>query len=151
MRQLKLTVPGVPVAQGRPRACIRGGHAAVYQPKASAEWRSLVSMSAAEAMAGFGSPFDCAVSLQAVFYFPWPKSMTKAARARGEGKSTKPDIDNLLKGVMDGLNGIAWRDDSRVSAVYAAKAYSDTPRTVIAVTALEGMPLQPEGGVRCQG
>jgi Holliday junction resolvase RusA-like endonuclease len=39
----------------------------------------------------------------------------------------KPDTDNLLKAVLDGLNGIAWADDSQVIRVSASKEYSTEP------------------------
>jgi crossover junction endodeoxyribonuclease RusA len=31
------------------------------------------------------------------------------------------DVDNYLKTVMDGLNGVAWEDDKQVHAVVAEK------------------------------
>jgi Holliday junction resolvase RusA-like endonuclease len=34
----------------------------------------------------------------------------------------KPDIDNAIKLVMDGLNGVAWADDAQVTSVSAVKA-----------------------------
>ena len=45
--------------------------------------------------------------------------------------SRKPDIDNVLKVVLDALNGVAYKDDSRVVAVSARKVYSMTPKLVI--------------------
>jgi len=134
---VSFAVPGIPVAQGRPRACVRGGHAAVYQPKASAEWRAVARLAAAEAMGG-NPPIPGAVSLACTFLFPWPKSMSKRARlaAASRGKGTKPDIDNLLKAVMDACNGVAWEDDARVSAVSASKGYADAPRTEVSICGL---------------
>lgn len=32
-----------------------------------------------------------------------------------------PDIDNLIKAILDGLNGIAWEDDKQVVGVHAAR------------------------------
>jgi len=31
------------------------------------------------------------------------------------------DVDNYLKTVMDGLNGVAWEDDKQVMAVFGEK------------------------------
>ena len=35
----------------------------------------------------------------------------------------KPDIDNILKVVLDGLNGIAYEDDKQVTIVQCKKSY----------------------------
>jgi Holliday junction resolvase RusA-like endonuclease len=45
--------------------------------------------------------------------------------------SRKPDIDNVLKIVLDALNGVAYKDDSRVVSVSGRKIYSMTPKIVI--------------------
>ena len=47
--------------------------------------------------------------------------------------SKKPDIDNLIKYVLDALQGINGYivDDSQVIRIYAEKSYSDKPRTEI--------------------
>lgn len=34
----------------------------------------------------------------------------------------RADIDNLIKTVLDGLNGVAWEDDTQVVKVEAVKA-----------------------------
>lgn len=36
----------------------------------------------------------------------------------------KPDIDNILKIVLDGLNGVAYADDKQVIEVRCRKFYS---------------------------
>lgn len=40
----------------------------------------------------------------------------------------KPDIDNILKVVLDGLNGIAYKDDKQVVLTQCKKVYADTTR-----------------------
>lgn len=41
----------------------------------------------------------------------------------------KPDIDNILKVVLDGLNGIAYEDDKQVVLTQCKKVYADTTRS----------------------
>lgn len=36
-------------------------------------------------------------------------------------KGQTPDIDNLIKAILDGLNGIAWQDDKQVVKVIAER------------------------------
>ena len=43
------------------------------------------------------------------------------------------DTDNLLKWVLDCLNGMAWKDDCQVVELYGKKEYSDNPRTEIKI------------------
>ena len=52
----------------------------------------------------------------------------------GEIKATiKPDIDNVAKAVLDGLNGIAFEDDKQVINLRIAKAYANEARLEIEV------------------
>lgn len=46
------------------------------------------------------------------------------------------DVDNMVKAVLDGLNGVAWADDNQVTEVIARKVAavpSDKPRTEILI------------------
>lgn len=51
-------------------------------------------------------------------------------------KTTKPDIDNIVKAVLDGLNSIAYTDDSAVVKISATKQYSDSDRLVVVIKEL---------------
>jgi Holliday junction resolvase RusA-like endonuclease len=48
-----------------------------------------------------------------------------------------PDIDNIIKIILDGLNGAAYQDDKQVVAVVARKRYDNTGHVTVMV---EGMP-----------
>jgi Holliday junction resolvase RusA-like endonuclease len=48
----------------------------------------------------------------------------------------KPDIDNVIKSVMDSLNGIAWLDDKQVVSQTTNKIYTDG-RPMITIRASE--------------
>ena len=48
-----------------------------------------------------------------------------------EHKTGRPDLDNLIKGVMDALNGILWLDDAQVVRIHAGKEYGDTDQIII--------------------
>ena len=74
-------------------------------------------------------PFDCAVNVMLQFKMPIPSSWPKKAKEEAVGKlcTTKPDIDNLTKGLFDALNGILWVDDNRIAVMNVYKVYSDNP------------------------
>jgi len=65
---------------------------------------------------------DLAAIVDFVFYRP-----SKVAKKLGTGtlpKTTKPDLDNLVKGVLDSLNGLAYHDDSQVSELHITKCHA---------------------------
>lgn len=60
-----------------------------------------------------------AVSLIVIVYKDLPKSTPK--RIESEHFTQRPDVDNVLKAIMDGLNGVAYADDSQVVSVECFK------------------------------
>ena len=64
-------------------------------------------------------------------YYPIPTRARKAERVLMESgemwPTSRPDIDNVIKVIMDGLNGAAYADDSQVIRIEAKKKYSKTP------------------------
>lgn len=56
-----------------------------------------------------GPKIDGPVSLYVAVTKPAPKGVRKVIPF-----TSKPDLDNVLKAVMDGLNGIAYDDDRQV-------------------------------------
>ncbi len=104
------SIPGVPVPKGRPRVFRRGGRPRT--PKKTREYERIVAWSARSAgVRVLEGPLE--VSILAV----WP--MTGKPRKRvprpERWKATLPDADNVAKSILDGLNGIAFRDDGQVA------------------------------------
>ena len=70
--------------------------------------------------------YDGAIEMEVVVINEPPASTSKARKERltkGEYKLTKPDLDNVLKSILDGLNGVAFKDDSQVVSIKAEKRY----------------------------
>ena len=109
-------VPIRPRPKARPRF---RGHA--YTPKETLEYeraiRSFVALQDPVLMTG-------AVTLNVIFQYQRPKKAP-------EHKTGRPDLDNLIKGVMDALNGILWLDDAQVVRIHAGKEYGDTDQIII--------------------
>jgi Holliday junction resolvase RusA-like endonuclease len=125
--KVEFTLDAEPVAKARARA---GAGGRFYTPKKTSDYESIVALQAKVAI--FGLPkFDSACCLSLVFHMPIPKSWSQKKRAQaisGEIKHTsKPDLDNLIKAIKDGLNGIVWVDDAQVVRVVAEKKYSENP------------------------
>ena len=51
--------------------------------------------------------------------------------------TTKPDIDNILKGIMDALKGIVWKDDAQVVIIEAMKEYGEFSRVEMIIEEIE--------------
>ena len=74
-----------------------------------------------------------------------PKSASKRKRAEMlEGKiqpTKKPDIDNILKVVLDALNGLAYRDDSQVVCCTVLKTYGEEEGVYVSVGKFENYEI----------
>ncbi len=75
------------------------------------------------------------------FTMPIPQSWSKKKHDTAVGKyhTKKPDADNLVKGVFDSLNKIAWQDDNQVSQVTAIKIYGEKPGIEVKIHELKGV------------
>ena len=117
-------VPGK--VQGKARFSSRSG--TVYTPGKTKSYERQI----AEAYeAQHGPCFEGAVMVVIEAVFSIPKSWTRAKKAEamaGKLPPGKPDIDNILKVVLDGLNGIAYEDDKQVVLTQCKKVYADTTR-----------------------
>ena len=68
------------------------------------------------------------ISIKIVFKFKVPKSYSKkkySEAIEGKIRPSTNDIDNLLKSVLDGLNGKAWKDDRYIYRIEAEKIFAD--------------------------
>jgi Holliday junction resolvase RusA-like endonuclease len=50
-----------------------------------------------------------------------------------ERPTKKPDLDNLAKSVLDGLNGVVYLDDSQLVSLHITKVYDHSPGVDIMV------------------
>lgn len=131
---LEFSVPGEPKGKARPRVT-RGGHA--YTPKETVMYENLIRTAFVDAYPD-AVPLDVPVKVFINAEFPIPKSWSKKKKASAGYVTKKPDIDNIVKAVFDGLNGVAWTDDAMVASVEAEKHYTDKmPRCCITITTLE--------------
>lgn len=103
--EFTLCLPGDPVPKGRPR--VYGGHAITPKRTVRAEERLFAEFRLKYPQA---KPYQCPVRLEAEFWMSH----------RG-----RPDLDNLLKLVLDSLNGVAYVDDAQVVESHATKRMPD--------------------------
>jgi Holliday junction resolvase RusA-like endonuclease len=122
--QVELLLHAEPIAQGRPRFSSHAGFVRAYDPKKSRDWKSFVSDHATRAMReqGFEKPLDGPLRVRARFAFSLPKSQWRKKTPREASYHIKrPDLDNLLKGVLDACEGVVFHRDAEISRVVMDK------------------------------
>lgn len=132
---IRFTVPGLPQGKGRARF----GNGRTYTPAKTVAYEGLIAFAGQKAMEGIDL-IEGPVQVQVDAYFPIPKSWNAKKKAEATNglawHTSKPDGDNILKAVGDGLNGVVFKDDSQVVMARVLKAYADTPRLEVTVGAL---------------
>ena len=135
-----------PVPQGRPRFVKRGNFVQTYDPKTSKEFKCKLKELAKEFHM---TPSESALDVSVIFYMSIPKSKSKKWRENPPNHIVKGDIDNIIKGTLDALTGIIWKDDSQICMISAHKMYSDTPRIEMIVKEVDGKKIDYKKW--CQG
>lgn len=130
-------IPGEPVAKGRPRASSIGGKPRLYTPAKTQKYENLVRMACVDIVSRPVSG-ACCVGITAVLPVPmsWSKKRSEAAIRGNERPTKRPDLDNFVKSILDGMNGVAFHDDSQVVEISAAKSYGERPGVWVSLTAL---------------
>ncbi|MGG0663425.1 RusA family crossover junction endodeoxyribonuclease [Viridibacillus arvi] len=135
MNQITFEIDGDVQAQQRPKFSRIGKGVSVRDPKESKDYKSFVRLVASE-----HSPAELItepIKLYIDVFRKIPKSFSKKKHLQAvEGElrpTTKPDIDNLVKGIKDGLSKVIWHDDSQVIELVARKFYSDKPKAVVTI------------------
>ena len=85
---------------------------------ALAAWRAGVALAARQAGA---RPHPDAVSIDITF------TMVKPRTVKRPEPSVAPDLDKLIRAVLDGLTAIAYIDDGQVTRILATKEYGERP------------------------
>ena len=121
---LELWVAGVPQPQGSKR--LFGGRLVEGNDKTLRPWRATIAGEARYVFAD--EPTTEAVFVTLGFMFARPKSHYGSGRNAHElkpsapaYKSTRPDLDKLVRAVLDALTGIVFVEDSQVAGLSAWK------------------------------
>ncbi len=78
--------------------------------------------------------FTGPLHLQLDFYLASPQA--KKAKLLGQYHAIRPDLDNLIKFVLDVANDILYEDDCCVASITSSKRYDALPRTEIIISKL---------------
>lgn len=128
------TIPGKPFAKARPKFSRVTGHAYTPAPTVSFE-RAVGQIAAQHFSAPFAGPVE--VIITATFQPPQSWSPKKRAAHMGTPHIQKPDIDNIGKAICDGMNRIAFADDSQIAYLTMAKVWGQVEGTYVSVESQE--------------
>ena len=124
MYRYSLEINARPIPKQRPRL----SKLAVYTPKKTADYEKLIAYEWKRRYKDL--ILKNAVKLDLLFCFKKAKSCKK------DYHTQRPDIDNLEKAILDGLNKTAFVDDCQVVEMKSQKVFSDVDKIVITVTEL---------------
>ncbi len=125
---MKIIIPMVPVAKGRPRVCQKNGRTWTYTDKKTVEAENFIKT----CLIGYPkfAP-DTPLGMDVIFVFLRPKSAKKRLYP-------PTDLDNLVKCCLDGLQGAGGviPDDKQIVDLRAVKEYGNTARIEIEISEL---------------
>ena len=134
---LYFTIPGTPKAKARARVSKSGFS---FTPKPTKDYDVYVKECFLQKFPEH-IPITGVVRISIQCLFPRPKSHHRTGKYSNILKDTapklhtsRPDLDNIIKSITDGLNGIAFKDDSQIWKLEASKEYTDTlPKTTVII------------------
>jgi Holliday junction resolvase RusA-like endonuclease len=138
---ITFTIPGKPFAKQRPRMCRTGR---VFTPKETVSFEATVRDIALQ---HFKEPLTGPISITIKAFFEIPKSwsMKKQQAHMNMPHIQRPDLDNCVKAISDGLNRTAFVDDGQIFEIKAVKSWSLCPRTNVEISTYEDLIREREG------
>jgi Holliday junction resolvase RusA-like endonuclease len=138
MSKFSFVIKTKPIPKERPFFSMINAKPVVFTPKRTHEFEQLVCSVAKQYTPP--QPLEGSIHIDIKFYFNPPKKQIKKNSGSFEGvpKSSRPDLDNLIKSILDGLSSSGfWKDDSQISKIIAEKMWTDKePRIEITISDL---------------
>lgn len=132
---MKITILGIPIAKARARTVRQGRSVVTYDPQSNLKFSIKQQMKLQ--LSGISGQLNPLI-VYLNFYFPYPATKNPWILPY---HTTKPDIDNCIKWILDCANQILFHDDKQIVEIYAKKLYSDQPRTEIEIMPINDLKL----------
>lgn len=130
----KIIVGGEPAGKGRPRF---SGNGHTYTPKTTVMYENNVRLAYLQEYGKEKFPEGSQLRMDVLAFYRVPKSDSKkkrAAKLANDIRPTKkPDADNIIKIIADGLNQVAYYDDKQIVECSVEKYYSEDPRVEVTI------------------
>ena len=124
-------VPGKPVGKERPRVVSSAAGIRTFTPRKTKAYEQLVALKATNYLKlnNLQATLDKYVSVEITVYHAIPSSRRRLLGCY----QPRPDLDNVVKSVLDGLNGIFYKDDALVMKVTAKRVFSTEPKIGVVI------------------
>jgi Holliday junction resolvase RusA-like endonuclease len=130
MKTIVFILPIEPKGQKRDRIATIAGHARSYKDPAQKKYESKLGALLKQYQPS--EPHLGALELEIRAFLPIPVSKPKKWKTLAlQGfirPTTKPDFDNIIKGLSDVMNGVFFRDDAQIIRGVIEKWYGENPR-----------------------
>lgn len=127
-------VPSKIIGKGRPRLNSYTGQ--VYTPTRTKDYESLVEQYFLLKYPRYKT-LEGRAKVTITAYFEVPKSASKVAKEQMLGNTIsptkKPDIDNIVKIVLDSMNKFAFKDDTQITKIEVEKLYGDVEKLCVRI------------------
>lgn len=142
-KKLCFEVPGEVVGKGRPRFTTRGGYVKTYEPKKTKDYERLIKNAYVKKYRNFVS--DKAIRISVYIYIKPAESVSNKKKTSFLNNdylpTKKPDVDNVIKCVLDGLNKVAYHDDTQVVEQAVKKRFGEKEKILVFIEEI-GMRMQ---------
>lgn len=130
---IRFFVYGKPQQQGSARGFVVGNRAVITSANRNLKpWRNLVSSEAQKVAPA--RLMEGPIKLGLNFIMPRPKS---APKTRVILPDKRPDLDKLVRGILDALTNVIYHDDSQVTAIMTTKRYDYTQSPGVEIVVME--------------
>lgn len=127
-------VPGKVIGKGRPRLNSYTG--AVYTPTRTKDYESLVEQYFLLKYPRFKA-LEGRIKVNIIAYFAIPKTTKKSdineMLENNISPTKKPDIDNIVKVVLDSMNKFAFKDDNQITKLEVEKKYAQEEKVYVKI------------------
>ena len=133
---IQLNIPGEPQGKQRPKWSPAG----TYTPKKTVSYETYIQELFAIKYPDF-RPVESELKMTLQAWLMIPTSASKKKRKLMQDLALKPgkrpDIDNVIKVVMDALEKLAYKNDSQIVEAHLYKFYAERPRLDIRISEFE--------------
>lgn len=130
----EIEVPGKITGKARPRVNTCTGVA--YTPTKTKDYECLVEQYFWLKYPR-SKPIEGRVKVTIVAHFPLPKQASKKDKEQmllgNIAPTKKPDIDNIVKIILDSLNKIAFKDDNQITKMEVEKVYDEEEKVYVKI------------------
>lgn len=122
------------VGKGRPKFTMQVGYAKAYTPQKTRDYERLVQLSYLRY-----HKYCSSKSLRVMIYIyinPNKNDSKKLKIAKLSNEvlpNKKPDIDNVVKAILDALNGVAYKDDTQINDLVVRRRHGLTEKVKVTI------------------